>query len=61
MLVILLVIQLFQIFNTLGEVVKRVTSDNLSSTTINIQDLSNGIYILQIKYGNKIDSYSFVK
>lgn len=51
----------FQIFNTLGEVVKRVSSDNLSSTTINIQDLSNGIYILQMKSGDKIDSYSFVK
>ena len=51
----------FEIFNYFGELVKKVRSNNLSVTKIDVNNLSNGMYIVQMISSNKRSSYKFIR
>lgn len=50
-----------QIIDALGKVVMTHDANYASQTTINIVDLSKGVYFLQVNDGNKLSTRKFIK
>ena len=49
------------IYNAMGSLVKTISSKNTAVNTINIGELSSGIYLLNITDGNNVSTKRFVK